>query len=131
MTLEDLLNKTCLIGLSYFDTQKELLKQIQYAGKVVNIDKENGISIKLIATSDDEVDDKIASDKQEKIFVLPPLLSSWFKAPEGTYKNAAGTPLIIDPDFFVTWDIYQTQDEKKGDHEWWEWVPRTTPPKVN
>lgn len=128
MTLEELLNHTCLIGLSYFDTDSQLLKQDQLAGKVVNVDEQNGISIQLIQT---QPQDTIASDGENKIFILPPHLSAWFSAPNGTYRDTNGNVLIENPDYFVTWDIYKTQDEKQGDHEWWDWVPRTTPPKVN
>jgi hypothetical protein len=35
MQLEDLLLKTCVIGVSYFDVQGELMKQNQYAGQVL------------------------------------------------------------------------------------------------
>ena len=31
MKIEDVLNKTCLIGLSYINTNGDLLKQAQYA----------------------------------------------------------------------------------------------------
>ena len=34
MELKDLIGKTCVIGLSYFDQQGELMKQTQYAGSV-------------------------------------------------------------------------------------------------
>lgn len=130
MKLDELLNKTCLVGLSYFGTQKELLEQVQHAGEVRSVDEENGISITLMDITDSK-DKNITTDKENKIFVLPPLLTPWFNAPAGVYKNAAGEKLIENPDFFVTWDIYKTQNEKQGDHEWWEWIPRTTPPKVN
>ncbi len=33
MQLEDLLMKTCFIGVSYFDVQGELMKQTQQAGQ--------------------------------------------------------------------------------------------------
>jgi len=130
MTLDDLLNKTCLIGLSYFDTDNSLMKQQQFAGTVVSTDADNGISIETVAEQS-ATTDTIASDKNTRVFVIPPLLTSWFEAPAGEYKNAAGELLITNPDFLVTWDIYKTQDEKQGDHEWWEWVPRTAAPKVN
>ncbi|MFL0810859.1 MAG: hypothetical protein K6L76_10625 [Agarilytica sp.] len=128
MTLNDLLNKTCLLGLSYFDTDNALMKQEQMAGEVVSIHEENGISIKLAKGKPSE---HIATDSDTKIFVIPPHLACWFKAPEGKYRDQDGNLLIENPNYFVTWDIHKTQDEKKGDHEWWEWVPRTAAPKVN
>ncbi len=128
MTLEDLIHHSCLIGLSYFDTDSQPLKQEQLAGQVVNTDEKNGISIQL---AQPQPGSAIASDKDAKIFILPPHLSPWFKAPSGVYRDNNGNVLIENPDYFVTWDIHKTQDKKQGDHEWWEWVPRTVPPKVN
>ena len=51
MKIEDVLNKTCLIGLSYINTNGDLLKQAQYAGTVITVDKEEGITVKLMAES--------------------------------------------------------------------------------
>lgn len=104
------------------------MKQEQMAGEVVNVDEENGISIKLVNQQSSE---NIATDAAGKIFVVPPHLACWFNAPNGTYRDQEGNLLIENPDYFVTWDIHKTQDEKKGDHEWWEWVPRTVSPVVN
>lgn len=127
MKLEDLIHKTCLLGISYFDTDNQLLQQHQHAGTVVNIDNENGISIALLSDADANI---VATDNKGKIFVVPPILTAWFDAPKGVYRDSSGNKLITDPDYFATWDVYKTQDEKQGDHEWWEWVPRTTPPTV-
>ena len=74
MQLEDLLLKTCVVGVSYFDLQGELMKQTQYAGQVVKVDAENGISIAL-RHSDPAV---AAAD-----FIVPPNLAAWFEAPPG------------------------------------------------
>ena len=74
MLLEDLLHKTCVIGVSYFDVQGELMKQTQYAGQVTKVDAELGISVQLrhseatVANAD---------------FIIPPHLDAWFKAPPG------------------------------------------------
>ena len=128
MKIEDLLDKTCLLGLSYFGSDDELMKQTQHAGIVVNVDEENGISIQFRPETQG---DTIATNAEGRVFVIPPHLSPWFKAPEGRYRDGQGKVLIDNPDYFVTWDIHKTQNEKEGDHEWWEWVPRTVPPKVN
>lgn len=122
MELEELINKTCLIGLSYFDVDQTLLKQVQHSGRVISIDKEEGISIQL--------DQQQSEDT--KAFILPPELSAWFIAPAGHYKNADCNIDIENPDYFVTWDITKTQESTpEGEHEWWGWEPRTAPPQVN
>ncbi|NIB40868.1 hypothetical protein HBA55_14800 [Pseudomaricurvus alkylphenolicus] len=124
MTLLDLINKTCLIGLSYFDLDGELLKQSQLCGTVIGADEEQGISVQLQGQP-------VAEGEKPPVFILPPNLSPWFIAPEGHYKNAESGVDIQNPDYLVTWDIYKTvKDTPEGEHEWWEWVPRTAPPQV-
>ncbi|MDP3655305.1 MAG: hypothetical protein Q8R67_26905 [Rhodoferax sp.] len=122
MQLEDLLLKTCVIGVSYFDTQGELMKQNQYAGQVIKVDAENGISIAL-RHSDPSV---AAAD-----FIVPPNLDAWFKAPPGRYRHAPSGVDMENPDYLVTWNVFRTQDNTlDGEHAWWEWVPNTERPQV-
>jgi len=122
MLLQDLLSKTCVIGLSYFDKDGELLKQSQYAGTVTKVDGEEGISVQLRHTD---------PNAEKPIFILPPNLDPWFKAPPGHYRHAASGVDIENPDYLVTWSIYKTKGETaEGQHEWWEWVPNTEPPQV-
>ena len=122
MQLEELLLKTCVIGVSYFDLQGALMKQNQYAGQVVKVDAEQGISIQL-RHSDAAV--KVAE------FILPPNLDAWFKAPPGQYRHAPSGVDIENPDYLVTWNVHRTQDNTaEGQHEWWEWVPNTERPQV-
>ena len=136
MQLNDLLGKTCLIGLSYFDTNQALLKQMQHAGQVVTVDAEEGIGIELHKKEqkDQDSNKQAPKHKTEKppIFTLPSSLAAWFSAPAGTYRDETGILLIQDPDYFVTWDIHKTKDDtQEGQHEWWRWVPRTVAPSVN
>ncbi|MES2091990.1 MAG: hypothetical protein V4532_18710 [Pseudomonadota bacterium] len=122
MQLTDLITKTCVIGLSYFDLQGELMKQTQYAGSVVKVDSEDGISVRLQHTD---------ATVEQADFILPPNLDAWFKAPPGHYRHAPTGVDIENPDYVVTWDIHRTQDNTaEGQHEWWEWVPNVTPPQV-
>jgi hypothetical protein len=122
MQLEDLLSKTCVIGLSYFDKDGELLKQSQYAGMVTQVDREQGISVQL-RHSDASI--------EKPVFILPPNLAAWFKAPPGHYRHAPSGVDVENPDYLVTWSIYRTQEETAdGQHEWWEWVPNTESPQV-
>lgn len=137
MKLDDLLNKTCLIGISYFNASDRLLKQLQLAGTVIATDPEQGITVSLhpkADTSGNTPDEIIASDSTSNDparFMLPASLKGWFKAPPGLYRDADRQVLINNPDFLVTWDVYQTRDATpEGEHEWWEWRPRTVPPSV-
>jgi hypothetical protein len=122
MQLEDVLDKTCVVGVSYFDLAGELEKQTQYAGRVAKVDAELGITITL-AHADPSV---AAAD-----FIVPPNLQAWFKAPPGHYRNAVSGVDLQNPDFLVTWNVFRTQDNTvEGQHAWWEWVPNTQAPSV-
>ncbi|MES2934127.1 MAG: hypothetical protein V4805_11650 [Pseudomonadota bacterium] len=122
MQLEDLLTKTCVIGLSYFDKDGELLKQSQYAGTVTQVDYELGISVQLRHTD---------ASIEQAVFIVPPNLDAWFKAPPGHYRHAPSGVDIENPDYLVTWSIYRTQEQKDdGQHEWWEWIANTESPQV-
>ena len=122
MQLEDLLAKTCIIGLSYFDRQGAVMKQAQYAGSVVKIDPEQGISVRLRHTD---------AEVEQAEFILPPNLAAWFKAPPGRYHHAPSGVDIENPDYVVTWNVHRVQENTAdGQHEWWEWVPNLEPPQV-
>jgi len=133
-TLEDTLQKSCLIGLTYFDLDGNELKQQLLAGTVIAVDAEMGITIKLLSAESNANNSKAAN------FIIPANLSCWFKAPKGEFHTSLEQVKIVDPDFLVTWDIYQTkshgtsQDDKKsqeGVQQWWKWYPRTADPMVN
>ena len=125
LSLDSILNKTVLVGLSYFDRHGELLQQQLLSGVVVETDKEKGIAVQL--HQDQQSDDR----QEDKHFVLPASLSCWFTAPKGNYHTSNSSRKIENPDYLVTWDIFQQQEEvTDGDHQWWEWQPRTVPPQV-
>lgn len=122
MLLEDVLNKTCVIGVSYYDEKGELLKQTQFAGQVHKVDAEHGIAVQL-RHSDPTV--------TQADFIVPPNLQAWFKAPAGHYRYAPSGVDMENPDFLVTWNVYRTRNQTaEGQHEWWEWVPNTERPQV-
>lgn len=123
ITLANIISKTVLVGISYYNLQGDLLKQQQIAGTVVESDPEKGIAIKLLPLSDE-------NNKAEH-FVLPAALTCWFHAPAGTFTDSHSRQRIENPDFLVTWDVHQNQENvNDGTHQWWEWRPRTVPPVV-
>jgi len=140
MKLTEILNKTCVIGLSYLDGKEQLLKESMLAGKVIAADEQKGIQIALVNTGNNssihmnesscEGGDKKNKEKHA-VFTLPSSLSAWFIAPGGNYKNEKNEFLIENPDYLVTWDIKQMQEKKQDKvHQWWSWQPRTTSPEV-
>lgn len=131
ITLESIIGKTVLVGLSYYDKDGELLQTRQLSGKVVETDDEKGIAIKLPIAPEASSNEAHQEEPKNEHFVLPSSLSCWFKAPPGHYKNPTNQIDITDPDFLVTWDIHQKQEQvDEGDHQWWEWVPNTVSPEV-
>jgi len=145
-TIEDTLNKTCLIGLSYFNVQGEQLKQNIIAGRVIKVDSEMGITVELYGL-DNKADSKLdnknkagTAQSQHAHFILPTDLSCWFNAPKGEFPTNQAGVKIVNPDYLVTWDIYQLKDQKNSEktpkssqdseQQWWQWRPRTQSPNV-
>ena len=138
-TLEDTLNKTCLIGLTYFTVDGELLKQSILAGKVISVDQEMGITISLNTSTTADTKDSAAN------FLIPTDLSCWFNCPKGEFHTNLSKEKVINPDFLVTWDIFQTKNQQTsnttnktfntstvqdGEQQWWQWIPRTEKPQI-
>lgn len=138
-SLQQTLNKTCLIGLSYFDKEHNLLKQSMLAGTVVSVDKEMGITVELLVATDNSLS-KVAqtnakqnTDKKSAQFMLPANLACWFIAPAGDFHTSTEGVKITNPDYLVTWDIFQTKSQENiadGEQQWWQWQPRTTAPQI-
>ena len=134
-TIEDTLHKTCLIGLSYFNVQGEQLKQNILAGRIVKVDSELGITVEL-STGNPTTNGK----NKDPLFILPTDLSCWFNAPKGDFHTSQNGVKITNPDYLVTWDIYQTKQQQgkasstknmqDSEQQWWQWRPRTQSPNV-
>jgi len=127
-SIDDTLHKTCLVGLSYFNAQEEMLKQTILAGKIIAVDSEIGITIALF-------DKNMSVNVQSANFILPCDLSCWFNAPQGEFHTSQENVKIINPDYLVTWDIYQTKADENssmhdGEQQWWKWHPRTERPQI-
>ncbi len=114
--LAALLDKSAVVGISYYDINGDTLQQRMLAGTVVRVTAKDGITLRQ-------------SDEEE--FTIPSSTSPWFIAPAGNYKTGDGEA-ISNPDYLVTWDVHRCQDMDKpeGEHQWWEWIANTTPPSV-
>ncbi|WP_372749939.1 hypothetical protein, partial [Litorivivens sp.] len=113
--LADLVGKSCVLGLSYYNPAGEVLNQRMLAARVQSAGDE-GIVLRPL--------------QDERDFTLPPELSCWFIAPKGTFTDSE-EQTIENPDFLVTWDVHRKKETgDEGEHEWWEWVPCTVPPTV-
>ena len=89
ISFADLIDKTILIGLSYYTYDNKLIEQKQYYGTVIKADKIK-ISVKL---------------KNGEIFCLPPDLSSTRIASPGEYRLKSTGETVINPDYLTTWNI--------------------------
>jgi hypothetical protein len=139
-TLNDTLQKKCLIGLTYFDVNGVQLKQTLLAGTVTSVDEEMGIKLNLFTLDSATNTNKKSSKGKEAEFILPANTSCWFTAPKGDFHTSVENVKITDPDYLITWDIYQTKAQKTedgitnnikdGEQQWWQWRPRTQKPQV-
>ncbi len=90
-TYTSIINKTVLVGLSFTDSNDEVIERKQLYGKIVSADKHTGISILI--------------DETVEIFNLPPDLSSLNIASPGEYRLRSTGKVVVDPDFISTWFI--------------------------
>ncbi len=95
ITFEDLLGKILLVGITYYTADNEFIEQKQFYGTVTEAN-EYAIRIK---------------QKDGTEFTLPPDLSSTKRARPGNYKLRSTGEVVVDPDFFATWN--QVKDELK------------------
>jgi len=90
-----MINKRVLIGLTYIDHTDKCLEQKKMHGKIISVDKTNGIEIALEGSRDGE------------IYMLPPDLRSFHEAAPGEYREHSTGEIIVNPDFTTTWTITQ------------------------
>ena len=96
INFSDLIDKTILIGLTYYTADNEFIEQKQYWGTVIE-SNENRILVRL---------------NSGEIFGLPGDLSSTEIAPPGEYRLRSTGEVIIDPDYLTTWIINKPKNEK-------------------
>lgn len=89
ITFETILNKIMLIGISYVNESKEIIKQVQFAGKIVEASQEKGIIVKTV--------------QDNRSILLPPDLSAIQQADPGEYKLKSTGEVILNPDLISTW----------------------------
>jgi hypothetical protein len=90
----DLIEKTILIGLTYYTADDEFIEQKQYWGTVIE-SNENRILVKL---------------NDGKILGLPPDLSSTKIAPPGEYRLRSTGEVVVDPNYLMTWNINRPKE---------------------
>lgn len=94
ITFSDLVEKTILIGLTYYTADNEFIERKQYWGTVIE-SNENRILIRL---------------NDGEIFELPPDLTSTKIAPPGEYRLRSTGEVIVNPDYLTTWNINRSKE---------------------
>ena len=89
VTLDDLLGKVLLVGITYYTRDDEFIEQKQFYGTVIEA---NNSIIRI-------------KQKDGTEFTVPPDLSSTQKARPGEYKLRSTGEVVVDPDFLATWNL--------------------------
>ncbi len=89
ITLDELIGKILLVGITYYTDSNEFIEQKQFYGTVTEAN-ESFIRIKQ-------------QDGTE--FTLPSDLSSTKRARPGKYKLRSTGEIVTNPDFFATWNL--------------------------
>ena len=89
ITLDELVGKILLVGITYYTSSNEIIEQKQFYGTVTEAN-ESVICIKQ-------------SDGTE--FILPSDLSATKRARPGEYKLRSTGEIVTNPDFFATWNL--------------------------
>jgi hypothetical protein len=88
LTLEALLGKTILVGITRLNHKEELIEQQQLVGTFISM--EQTICLRLRNGED---------------FTLPPDLSAFRKANPGIYRLRSTGEEIENPDFIAVWTV--------------------------
>jgi hypothetical protein len=89
VSLNDLLNKTLLVGITYYNSEHQSIEQKQFFGRVIEA---NQSIIRIIQENGTDL-------------TLPSDLSSTKKARPGEYKLRSTGEIVINPDFLATWNV--------------------------
>ena len=95
ITLDELVGKVLLVGITYYTHDNEYIEQKQFYGTVTQAD-ETIIRIR---------------QNNGRDFTLPPDLSSTKRARPGEYKLHSTGEVVVNPDFLVTWNLTKAKEQ--------------------
>ena len=95
-TLEELVGKTVLIGITRVSHDGELIGQQQYVGTFVSMDLVIHVTL-----------------RNGEDFTLPPELSGFRRAKPGIYRLRSTGEEVKDPDFMASWTVVAPAPKKK------------------
>ncbi len=93
-TLEELIGKYVLIGITYLDADGNIEEQKQFHG--------------YFESMDDVVHIRLKNDSYD--FTLPPDLSAFEKADPGDYELKSTGEVVVDPEYLCFWEVNSPKD---------------------
>ena len=93
MEKENLIGKHLLVGITFLDSEDNVLELLQTHGKIVSVDDGRGIII-----------DRLDGGGQ---YNLPPDVNNIYPAEPGHYTLKTTGEVVVDPDFTATWIVYR------------------------
>jgi hypothetical protein len=96
-TLEDLVGKTVLIGISKVSHDQQLISQRQYVGTFRSMDQVIHVTL-----------------KNGEDFTLPPDLEAFQPARPGTYRLRSTGEEVQNPDFVASWTVVAPDPNKES-----------------
>jgi hypothetical protein len=92
----DLVGKTILIGLTFADSDGNVVERAQRHGIVEIADPERGIATRLVAPG---------QRWDGELYWLPPNLESLAEAAPGAYRLRSTGETLVDPDLLCSWEV--------------------------
>lgn len=98
-SIDSLLDKILLIGITVLDKDDELITQIQVYGPVIRINAEGIV---------------ISRNETQAEFSIPPDFDNIFEAEPGEYKLRSTGEVVVEPDYLSSWTLRSgTKEEVK------------------
>jgi hypothetical protein len=89
-SVEEIIGKKVLIGITQFNDKKEIVGQSQFSGNVTSMDEVIHICL----------------DSTGKDYTLPPDLNSFLRAKPGIYRLRSTGATVENPDFTASWSVH-------------------------
>ena len=93
---DDLVGKTILLGLTFADSDGNVVERVQRHGVVELADAERGIGTRLVGPG---------HPWDGELYWLPPDMDNVTEAAPGAYRLHSTGETVVDPDLMSTWEI--------------------------
>src|SRR5690242_1002639 len=93
---DELAGKTILLGLTFADSEGNVLERVQRHGVIDSADSERGVTVRFVAPG---------QPWDGELYRLPPNLPSFSEAAPGAYRLRSTGETIVEPDFISSWEI--------------------------